>query len=147
MPIITLLTDLGTADWYVGTLKGQLMRMMPGWKLWTFRTTYPNLTCPRRGLSCVIRIRDSFPRVRYTSSSVDSSVSTFDKPFVAIRFADQYFIGTDNGVFSLAFGHKPLQSRRDHQRSVTADWQSSLFQARDIFSKDFAFTVGTRHAH
>lgn len=132
MPIITLLTDLGTTDWYVGTLKGQLMRMMPGVEIVDISHHVPKYDVPKAGF-ILKNTYPWFPEGTIHLISVDSSVN-FDKPFVAIRFANQYFIGTDNGVFSLAFGYEPLQAAVTLD-GVVADWQSSLFQARDIFSK------------
>lgn len=132
MPIITLLTDLGTADWYVGTLKGQLMRLIPGANVVDISHRVPKYDVPKAGFI----LRNTypwFPEGTVHIVSVDASVN-FDKPFVAIRFANQYFIGTDNGVFSLAFGHESLQAAVTLD-GVEADWQSSLFQARDIFAK------------
>lgn len=132
MPIITLLTDLGTSDWYVGTLKGQLMRMMPERTIVDITHQVPKYDVPKAGFI----LKNSFPWFEDGTIhiiSVDASVY-FDKPFVAIKYANQYFIGTDNGVFSLAFGHENLQAAVTIE-NVVADWQSSLFQARDIFSK------------
>lgn len=132
MPIITLLTDLGTADWYVGTLKGQLMRLMPGVDIVDITHHVPKYDVPKAGFI----LRNTypwFPDGTVHIISVDSSVN-FEKPYVAIRFANQYFIGTDNGVFSLAFGHEALQAAVKINR-LFPDAQISLFQARDIFSK------------
>lgn len=132
MPIITLLTDLGTSDWYVGSLKGQLMGMLPGVQVVDITHHVPKFDIKKAGF-ILKNTYTHFPAGTVHIISVDSSVY-FDKPFVALRHADQYFIGTDNGVFSLAFGDEPLQGavRLD---AVSADWQESLFQARDIFSK------------
>lgn len=138
MPIITLLTDLGTADWYVGTLKGQLMGLVPGVNIVDISHHVPKYDVPKAGFI----LRNTypwFPENTVHIVSVDSSVN-FDKPFVAIRFANQYFIGTDNGLFSLAFGHEPLQAAVTLD-AVEADWQSSLFQARDIFGKAAALLI------
>lgn len=132
MPIITLLTDLGTADWYVGTLKGQLMRMIPNASIVDISHHVPKYDIPKAGF-ILKNTFPWFPDGTIHIISVDSSVN-FDKPFVAIRYANQYFIGTDNGVFSLAFGHEPLQAAVTIE-NVESDWQSSLFQARDIFSR------------
>jgi len=132
MPIITLLTDLGTADWYVGTLKGRLMSLLPGVEIVDITHHVPKYDVPKAGF--ILRNSYSwFPDGTIHIISVDSSVN-FEKPFVAIRFANQYFIGTDNGIFSLAFGEQPLQSAVT-LKGVEEDWQSSLFQARDIFAK------------
>lgn len=138
MPIITLLTDLGTADWYVGTLKGQLMRMLPGVDIVDITHQVPKYDIPKAGF-ILKNTYPWFPDGTIHIVSVDASVN-FDRPFVAIRFANQYFIGTDNGIFSLAFGQEPLQAAVTIE-NVEGDWQSSLFQARDIFSKAAAALV------
>lgn len=132
MPIITLLTDLGTADWYVGTLKGQLMRMLPGVDIVDITHQIPKYNVAKAGF-ILKNTYPWFPDGTVHIISVDASVY-FEKPFVAVKFANQYFIGTDNGIFSLAFGQEPLQAAVTIE-NVEADWQSSLFQARDIFSK------------
>ncbi|MCG9910253.1 MAG: SAM-dependent chlorinase/fluorinase [Flavobacteriales bacterium] len=132
MPIITLLTDLGTSDWYAGTLKGALMSLIPGVQLVDITHQIPKYDTARAGFV----LRNSyawFPKGTIHLISVDSTFH-FEKPFVAVKFDGHYFIGTDNGIFSLAFGQETLQGLVDLS-NVEPDVQASLFPARDVFAR------------
>lgn len=139
MPTITLLTDLGTADWYVGSLKGQLLKMIPDVNIVDITHDIPKYDISKAGF--ILKNTYSwFPDGTIHIISVDASVN-FEKPYVCIRHKNQYFIGTDNGVFSLAFGQEPLQAAVGIE-NIEPDAQSSVFQARDIFSRVAKHIVG-----
>ncbi len=132
MPVITLLTDLGLSDWYVATLKAHLFRLMPEAKVFDISHSVEKYNVQQAAFI----MKNSytwFPPGTIHLISVEPSVH-FDRPYVAIQFADQYFIGTDNGFFSLLFGHKPLQ-KAVTLSNVEPDWQVSTLEIRDVFAK------------
>jgi S-adenosylmethionine hydrolase len=130
MPVITLLTDLGYADWYQATLKAQLLRLIP--EAQVVDITHGIRKFDVQQAAFVMQNSYTwFPPGTIHLISVEPSVH-FDQPYVAIQFADQFFIGTDNGFFSLLFGQAKLQ-KAVTLHHVEPDWQKSTLEIRDIF--------------
>lgn len=130
MPVITLLTDLGYADWYLATLKAQLLRLIPEAHVVDITHEIEKFNVQQAAF-VMQNSYTWFPPGTIHLISVEPSVH-FDQPYVAIQFADQYFIGTDNGFFSLLFGQAKLQ-KAVTLHNVQPDWQKSTLEIRDIF--------------
>ncbi len=104
MPIITLTTDFGLKDYYVGLLKGALLSQNPSLPLVDISHNI-NVYDIVQGAFILKNCFAEFPVGTIHIISISNYRN--DPPcFLAVRYAGHYFIGPDNGVFSLLFDNK-----------------------------------------
>lgn len=133
MPIITLTTDFGLTDHYVASIKGAILEATTQVQIVDITHDIP----PHDILAAAQVIRDvarSFPPRTVHLVVVDPGVGTARRPIIASA-ENQYFLGPDNGVFSLIFESSDF-SGAVH---VTATHYmkpdpSPTFHGRDIFA-------------
>ena len=130
--VITLTTDFGVQDHYVGAMKAVLLSISEKARLVDISHQIP----PQDIMAGAWVVRNSamlFPPNTVHLVVVDPGVGTNRKP-IAIRIKDQYLVGPDNGIFSLItdqYDYKGVElTNPDFWR---AD-QSSTFHGRDIFA-------------
>lgn len=105
MAIITLTTDLGTADHYVGVLKGSIISQCPEAKIIDISHEVP----PFDILKAAFLLKNAFhhfPEGSIHVIGVDTE-SDASNSQLAILYKGHYFIGADNGIFSLIFEEEP----------------------------------------
>lgn len=133
MAIVTLTTDFGWTDYYVGTVKGIIYQIAP-------ETTVVDIThdIPAQGIvpaALVLReIWRTFPKGTIHVAIVDPGVGT-DRKIILAQYAEQLFLVPDNGLISLI--HRTC--RADQVNVVTNDSLfcqpvSPTFHGRDIFA-------------
>jgi len=128
MPLITFLTDYGTADSYVGEVKGVLASLAPG-------ATVVDLTHQvspgdvRAGHFLLSQIWPRFPAGTIHLAVVDPGVGTARRA-LAMSAAGQFFVGPDNGLFTSVAQSGPL-SAVELPTPVEA---SATFHGRDVFA-------------
>ena len=132
-PIITLLTDFGTRDGYVGVMKGVILGILPGAQLVdiTHEVNPQDLHQAALILSDVYRY---FPPSTVHLVVVDPGVGSQRQP-IALETARGRFIAPDNGVLT----HVCMAEETCHAVALTdsAYWlptPSRTFHGRDIFS-------------
>lgn len=130
--VITLTTDFGLQDHYVGAMKAVLLSISEKARLVDISHQIP----PQDIMAGAWVVRNSamlFPPDTVHLVVVDPGVGTNRKP-IAIKIKDQYLVGPDNGIFSLItdqYDYKGVElTNPDFWR---AD-QSSTFHGRDIFA-------------
>jgi S-adenosyl-L-methionine hydrolase (adenosine-forming) len=99
MPIITLLTDFGLRDTFIGVMKGVIWSIAPNTQIADLTHEIP----PQRVVDGALAIAGAapyFPAGTIHVCVVDPGVGTARRPMLA-AIGDQYFIGPDNGLFSL----------------------------------------------
>ncbi len=142
-PIITLLTDFGTLDSYVGIMKGVILSLNPEAVLVDLTHGVP----PQDTISGAFLLAEAapyFPAGTIHLAVVDPGVGT-PRLALAAKAREQFWVGPDNGLFSLVFqeGASPdLVSLEnvDYFRGPV----SSTFQGRDIFASVAAhLSLGT----
>lgn len=130
--VITLTTDFGVQDHYVGVMKAVLLSIAPAARLIDISHDIP----PQDIMAGAWVVRNSamlFPPQSVHLVVVDPGVGTTRKP-VAMRIRDQFFVGPDNGIFSL------IADQYDHEAFILTNrkyWRpetSKTFHGRDIFS-------------
>jgi S-adenosylmethionine hydrolase len=133
MPVITLTTDFGLSDHFVGTLKGVIAGIAP-------RATVIDL-CHRvtpyeilEGGFVILQAYRYFPKNTIHVLVVDPGVGTSRRP-ILVEAGGQYFIGPDNGGFTLLYNAEP----KHKVRAITASKYflpspSNTFHGRDIFA-------------
>lgn len=98
MPVITLLTDFGTKDGFVGTMKGVIWKIAPGAQI----ADISHEIAPQNimeGAIALWRAVPYFPAGTVHIAVVDPGVGT-KRRAMAARIGEQYFVGPDNGLFT-----------------------------------------------
>ena len=133
IPIVTLMTDFGTADGYVGTMKGVILGIVPQAQL----VDISHLIEPqnvRQAAYVLFTAYPFFPPHTVHLVVVDPGVGSARRP-IALRTPAGLFVGPDNGVFSYIVAREKevevveLANPRYRLPSV-----SNTFHGRDIFS-------------
>lgn len=107
MPVISLTTDWGIKDHYVGAFKGALLKAIPTAQL----ADISNLIPPHNLLQASYIFRNSWKAFPDNTIHI-VAIDTNDKPgnsILAIEHLNHFFIGFDSGLFSLVFDHVPDQ--------------------------------------
>lgn len=137
MTIITLLTDFGLKDGYVGVMKGVIWGIAPQVQIADItHQIHPQNV--REGALALGRVASFFPPGAIHLAVVDPGVGTQRRP-IAARLGEQYFVGPDNGLCTALLE----QARRSGagEQFIHLDrsqyWLpeiSKVFHGRDIFS-------------
>ena len=145
-PIVTLTTDFGLADHFVGAMKGILLSMEPRARIVDLSHEIAPYSIPEAAF-VLAQAYGCFPPGTVHVAVVDPGVGTSRRPILA-EAAGQYFVAPDNGVLSMIY------SREKHKvRHVTAEKfflkpVSETFHGRDIFAPIAAHLAGgTPPAH
>ena len=126
--IITLLTDFGTADGYVGEMKGLLLSRAPGAVVVDITHDIPAHDVDY-GRLAVARVWRRFPRGTILIAIVDPDVGS-SRAALAVENDGLFVIGPDNGLLSPA-----LVAGNPHvvELEIPAD-SSATFHGRDVFA-------------
>ena len=108
-PIITLLTDFGLKDAYVGIMKGVILGLSPDARLVDLSHEAP----PQDILSGALMLQSAwryFPPGTIHLAVVDPGVGS-RRRLLGAAGGEQFFVGPDNGLFSLVFAEQtPLMA-------------------------------------
>jgi S-adenosylmethionine hydrolase len=127
-PVITLLTDFGTADGYVGEMKGVLASLAPDASVVDISHDIPPQDIVRARLT-VSRYWRRFPRGTVHVVVVDPGVGT-PRAALAVRADGRFLVGPDNGVLSAAIG---VGAAEVVELDVPGG-ASPTFHGRDVFA-------------
>src|SRR5438045_412207 len=127
-PVITLLTDFGTADGYVGEMKGVLLARVPEATLVVITHEIPPQDVEAARLT-VARVWRRFPPGTVHLVVVDPDVGT-DRLALAVNSDDRWLVGPDNGVLSPAL----LASGASAVVLDVPPGASASFHGRDVFA-------------
>jgi S-adenosylmethionine hydrolase len=139
--IVTLLSDFGSADAFVGVMKGVILSINAEVQLVDLTHTVP----PHQILPAALVLRSAapfFPTGTTHVAVVDPGVGSARQPIV-IEAARGYLVGPDNGVLSLAAA---ALGRRQVRVIENAQFfrhpVSHTFHGRDIFAPVAAHLAG-----
>ena len=133
LPVITLLTDFGTVDYFVGAVKGAILSVNPNAVI----ADITHEIAPHDVESAAFTLLASyqtFPSQTIHVAVVDPGVGSERRPII-VRAGSYFFVGPDNGIFTYIYDREP-----SHETfHVTAekyfrDSPSSTFHGRDIFA-------------
>jgi len=130
MSIITLTTDMGLRDHYVGVLKGAILKLFPEARIVDLSHDIKPFYVPSAALTVRNSYRD-FPKGTVHLIGVAPNRSQ-RIDHLAVEFAGQYFVGADNGMFPLIFD-KPVTKVVNLER-IAETATSNVFPTRDIFA-------------
>lgn len=131
--IVTLLTDFGTADYFVAAMKGVVLGRAPGARLVDVTHEVPPQDVAAAAFTLLAVYRD-FPPGTVHVVVVDPGVGSARRALVASA-GGQRFVGPDNGVFSHVLDREPgarvwrLDDPRHFRHPVSA-----TFHGRDVFA-------------
>ncbi len=107
MAIITLISDWGLKDYYVAAVKGKIYKMMPEAHVIDITHEIPAFDKEQAAYVLKNAFR-SFPDGTIHIIGVNTEESA-NRPHVVVLYEKQFFIGTDNGIFSLIFENDPSE--------------------------------------
>jgi len=144
MPVITLLTDFGSSDTYVGQMKGVLSAMAP-------HVTVVDLTHhvpPQDVLAAAIHLDaaiDAFADDTIHVAVVDPGVGSARRG-IALRNERGSFVGPDNGLFTAVLERYPAKAIASlEDRALFRQTISDTFHGRDIFAPAAAHLANGLH--
>jgi len=108
MPIVTITTDFGLGDYYVAVIKGALLRQCDQLQIVDITHQIRNYDIVQ-GAFIFRHAWTSFPPGSIHLLSINDFYSP-QKRFVVIPWQEHYFIGPDNGLFSLIFESMPAEA-------------------------------------
>jgi len=130
MGIITLTSDWGIKDHYAGMVKGAILSKLPG--VMVVDISHSILPYHLNSASFVLKNTfASFPKKTIHVIDITSD-ATIDMPHVVVLYDGYFFIGTDNGIFSLIFDHEPDDI---YEIEMMQDTDTFTFSAHDLFIK------------
>lgn len=137
-PIITLLTDFGSSDSYVGQMKGVLLSHCPDCTLVDISHEIPaqDIRTASRVLAETV---PRFPKGTVHTAVVDPGVGT-KRFLLAVEIAQQKLVLPDNGMLTQLLRTFPMS--RSHHITAKRFWSheiSPVFHGRDIIAPVAAF--------
>jgi hypothetical protein len=134
MKLITLTTDFGLQDHYVGTMKGVILSRCPAATIVDICHELPAFSV-WSGAYAIDQAAPYFPQGTFHVVVIDPGVGTERKP-ILLEALGQYFIAPDNGVLSLIRrrerGHVIV--REIANRDLFLPRSSATFHGRDVFA-------------
>jgi hypothetical protein len=139
--LLTLLSDFGDRDVYVGIMKGVIAQINP-------RLTVVDLThqIPPQDIAaarfCLMNAYPYFPVGTVHVAVVDPGVGS-KRRAIAVEFAQGFLVGPDNGIFSGVLSQSPAMSTTGYAYGAVEltnlnYWRipqpSNTFHGRDIFA-------------
>jgi S-adenosylmethionine hydrolase len=132
MTIITLTTDFGLADGYVGTMKGVILGLCPAARLvdLSHEIAAQNVAQAAFVLS---RAAAYFPAGAIHLAVVDPGVGSDRRPLL-VQTPAALFVGPDNGLFTFALDEPGSQPWELNRPEYWLPHVSRTFHGRDIFA-------------
>jgi S-adenosyl-L-methionine hydrolase (adenosine-forming) len=127
MPIISLTTDFGLRDNYVASVKGYLYKNCKDVIIVDISHDVPKFDTA--GAAYLLKgIYKEFPKGSIHIIGVNTNYASGTK-FLIVYFDGHYFIGADNGIFSLI-----IDGKADKIIEIPLPEQHSVFQVKEILA-------------
>lgn len=130
--LITLITDFGVSDHFVGVMKGVILGIAPRVRV----VDITHAITPFEINEAAFVIAQSwryFPKGTIHVVVIDPGVGSARRPLL-VEAAGHYFIGPDNGVFSMIYDVGPHKVREITNPKVMLPEISRTFHGRDVFA-------------
>ena len=134
MPIVTLISDLGTKDFYLAAVKGTILSAAPQTQLVDISHEIP----PFDLLQASFNLRNAwshFPAGTIHLIGIEDSGNVHARN-LAVLYKEHIFIGTDNSIFSMIFEEDPTMIV---EIQIGAEDGNLIFAMRDILAKAAGF--------
>lgn len=133
MSIVALLTDFGTRDHYVGTMKGVVLSVCPEAALVDLTHDVP----PQQIAAAAWELQAAwryFPAATVFLAVVDPGVGTARRALAA-EAGGYFFVGPDNGIFTAVFDEVPPSAIVElREKKFARSTVSRTFEGRDRFA-------------
>ena len=131
-PIVTITTDFGYRDHYVGVMKGVILSICPEAAIVDISQDISPFEISE-GAYVIAQAYRYFPLKTVHVVVIDPGVGSARRP-ILVEAAGQYFVGPDNGVLAMVYSAVTHKAR-----AITADTYflhplSRTFHGRDIFA-------------
>lgn len=130
--VVTLTTDFGLKDYFVSAMKAVILGISPDVRLVDISHEIPSQDI-MAGSWILQNSAMLFPSGTVHTVVVDPGVGTSRNP-IAIKVEDQFFVGPDNGIFSLLAKDKEFSAVRLTNKKYWKEPVSNTFHGRDIFA-------------
>ncbi len=137
-PILTLLTDFGTADYYVAAVKGTLLRLAPGTTLVDVSHEVPPGDVETAAF-LLAAAASSFPDGTVHLAVVDPGVGS-GRRMLAVRAASAFFLAPDNGLLTPFFADA-AEIRAVERTDLFLAGPGQTFHGRDRFAPAAAWLL------
>jgi S-adenosylmethionine hydrolase len=131
-PILTLTTDFGLADHFVGTMKGVILGICPAAQIVDISHGVTPFAIAE-GAYLIAEAWRYFPKKTVHVVVVDPGVGSARRP-ILVEAGGQYFLGPDNGVLSMVYLHEKCKVRHIANEKLFRHPVSQTFHGRDIFA-------------
>ena len=131
-PILTLTTDFGLSDHYVGAMKGVILGICPRAQIVDISHEVSPYAISQ-GAFLIAEAYRAFPRDTVHVVVVDPGVGSDRRPILA-KAAGQYFAAPDNGVLGMVFAREKHKVRVISNDRYFRHPVSQTFHGRDIFA-------------
>ena len=128
MPIITLTTDMGQKDYYVGVLKGAILKLLPEATIVDISHDVTPFLIPEAAFILKNSYKE-FPEKTVHIVGIDPDADD-EISHIALSIGGHYFIGADNGIFSMIFDKKP---EKIFELNIKQESEFMTFPTKDIF--------------
>lgn len=138
--IVTLLTDFGDSDWYLGAMRGVILSRCPECRLVDITHEIPRGNI-YAGAYVLKEAFPYFPPGTVHLAVVDPGVGGARRPLL-VKAGKHWFVGPDNGIFSLLLQEAGgvvvwhLKNKGHFMRPL-----SSTFHGRDLFAPVAAYVA------
>ena len=141
--MMTLTTDFGARDYFVGSVKGVLLRQAPGVQLIDITHEIPPQDLIT-GAFILKEISLYFPEGTVHLAVVDPGVGTDRRKIIAVE-AGQFFVAPDNGLLTYLLQREGCRTYVVEEKPLLHFEKSPTFAGRDHFAPIAALLVrGTR---
>ncbi len=131
-PIITLTTDFGLSDYFVGAMKGVILGICPRAEIVDLCHQIAPFEIPE-GAFVLAQSYRHFPPKTIHVVVVDPGVGTARRPILA-EAARQYFLAPDNGILSMVLAQEEHKVREVTAKKYFLKQVSHTFHGRDVFA-------------
>lgn len=130
--IITLTTDFGLKDHYVSVMKAVILGISPDVRMVDISHDIPAQDI-MAGAWVIKNAAFHFPEETVHLVVVDPGVGTSRHP-ICLKVNGQYFVGPDNGIFSLLVDEFNFEAYRLNNKKFWRSSVSKTFHGRDVFA-------------
>jgi len=131
-PIVTLTTDFGLADHYVGAMKGVILGICPRAAIVDISHDVKPFQISE-GAYLIAQASPCFPAKTVHVVVVDPGVGTARRP-ILVEAGGQFFVAPDNGVLAMICDAQPHKARVIANQRYFRRPVSRTFHGRDIFA-------------
>lgn len=131
--LITLLTDFGSADYFVGAVKGVILSNNPSARIIDLTHEIPAHDIAAAAFT-ILAAYKSFPKGSVHLAIVDPGVGSARRG-ILVQAGEQFFVGPDNGIFSYIYEReRPFTVFELTNETYFRNPVSPTFHGRDVFA-------------